>query len=84
MLTHTTSTVALFVIAAGILFQLVTSARVGARLALNRLRVHQRPTARARTTGARPKSAIAPNRGRHPYRDYRAALRSAGHGTSKG
>jgi hypothetical protein len=74
MLAHTTSTVALVVIAAGILFQLVISARVGARFARNRLR---RPAPRPRASHGSPE--ITPNRVRHPHRDYRAALRAAGH-----
>jgi hypothetical protein len=79
MLTNTTSMVALIVIATGILFQLLISARVGARYAYWRLKRHQERLKPPVAPNASPALVPALNRVRHPYRDYRAALRAAGH-----
>ena len=76
MLAHTTPTVVSVLIAAGILFQLQTSARVGARYVRNLIRRCQKQVARTRAPKVPPKTNSPSNRGCRPRRNYRAALRA--------
>jgi hypothetical protein len=76
MFASTTATVTLIVVATGVAFQIVTTARLGVRHARRRFgsRTQARPCAPSAN-----RAAPHPGADRRRHRDYRAALRAAGH-----
>jgi hypothetical protein len=80
MLTQTLSAVAATLVAVGVLFQLVTLARVGARILRSRLARTRRESLTVRQPAKSPPAiaTTAPRITRRRCRDYRTALRASG------
>jgi hypothetical protein len=79
MLAHALTTAASVLVASGMLFQLVTSARLGARCARARFPLVWRSVRPDRA----PTTRKVRNVTRHPPRDYRTALRAAAGATTR-
>ena len=80
MLTQTLSAVAATLIAVGVLFQLVTVARLGTRIVRSRLARTRRGAlpVRPHAKPMQPSASATPRSTRRRCRDYRTALRAIG------